>query len=101
MKKIALLVCSLYSCLFASTHQQEAPELANQQLSLLLIDTNGHDQYAYRNLILLAEAVGFRVDYRNFYGLLENNQIASYDAVFLLPALACFKILKTRSSKIA
>jgi hypothetical protein len=61
--------------------------------SLLLIDTDGHNQYQYRNLILLAESVGFSVEYRNFYSFLEHTDVSPYAAIFFMPSIGLFKNL--------
>jgi hypothetical protein len=71
MKKIILLLLSATHIALAST-------------SLLLIDTQGKEEHYYRNIILLADCVGFKTDYRNLYGILENPDINSYDAIIFM-----------------
>jgi hypothetical protein len=61
---------------------------------MLLIDTQGHPRYYYRNLILLAKSVGFDVDYRNFYDLLQNDQISNYSTVFFVMSSDLVKNIK-------
>ncbi len=53
-------------------------------ISLLIVDTQGKDPYYYRNLILLADSVGFKTDYKNLYDLLEDSDINQYQALFFM-----------------
>ncbi len=59
-------------------------QLCAAQPSLLLIDTQGKQEHYYRNILLIADSVGFKTDYRNVYQLLENPDINSYDAILFM-----------------
>lgn len=69
---------------------------AEEPVSLLIADTQGKDIYYYRNLILLAQGVGFTVDYKNIYDLLQENDINKYQAVFFMmsPAMLDMSLLQ-------
>ena len=56
----------------------------DNQVSLLIVDTQGKDPYYYRNLISLADSAGFKTDYKNLYDLLEESSINHYDALFFM-----------------
>ncbi len=51
---------------------------------MLIVDTQGKEAYYYRNLILLANSVGFQTAYKNLYDLLENPNIDAYQALFFM-----------------
>lgn len=75
-----LLVSNLFSC-----------ETCVPQQKLLIIDTDGSQEYYYRNTMLLARSVGFDVNFLNLYDLLEGAQISSYDNVLIFLSSALFK----------
>lgn len=62
---------------------------------LLIIDTNGDQKYNYRNTILLAESVGFQVDFINLYELLESKQISGYQNVLIFISSSLIQNLNT------
>lgn len=93
MKKMVIVWCMLFIAPTMIAEQSSA-KLCVDQPRLLIIDTDGHDQYSYRNLILMADAVGFKTEYRNFYTFLENNQISNYDIVFFIMSIGLFKNLQ-------
>ncbi len=92
IKRASLLGVAL-SCALLSSHAQ---------VRLLVVDTQGRDPYYYRNLLLLANSVGFAVDYRNLYDLLEKPNIDAYDALFFMlnPALLSANMPKKLYCKI-
>ncbi len=69
---------------------------AAQKVSLLIVDTQGKDAYYYRNLIMLAHAAGFTVDYKNIYDLLEDSEITNYQALFFMlsPSMLHMSVLQ-------
>lgn len=95
MKKMVIVLCIFFIAPTMTAQSGPKNSCLPGQLSLLIIDTDGHDQYYYRNLMLLAESVGFCVDYRNFYTFLETPQISSYDVVFFITSLGLFKNLQS------
>lgn len=69
---------------------------AHNNVSLLIVDTQGKDPYYYRNLMTLAQSVGFTVHYKNIYDLLEDNDIMDYQAIFFMlsPAMLNMSLLQ-------
>lgn len=63
-------------------------------VKLLIIDTAGQQEYYYRNVILLAQSVGFQVTYKNFYDIISNDSILDYDALFFFTSIDLLKNLK-------
>jgi len=66
---------------------------------LLIIDTDGSKEYYYRNTKLLAESVGFKVDFLNLYDLLENKQISDYPNVLIFLSPYLFRTLNHEISQ--
>lgn len=87
-------ICALIlGSLFSTMHGNK--ESTTKPLRLLIIDTDGSREYYYRNVILMANSVGFTTDYYSLYDILEDKQISSYDAVFLLMSLNWLKNIKS------
>lgn len=61
-----------------------AASLSAQDIRLLIVDTNSKEPYYYRNILLLAESVGFKTDYRSLYDIMQNPDIEQYDALFFM-----------------
>jgi hypothetical protein len=55
----------------------QAP-LKKNSLKLLILDTEGKDRYYYRNTEILAQSVGFKTVFKNFYQWLEEPSLANY-----------------------
>jgi hypothetical protein len=94
MKKMVLLIVLFFPILMIAQPKQISL-CKDDKLSLLIVDTDGHDQYAYRNFILMAQSVGFKTEYRNFYTFLENHSISHYDAVFFITSVGMLKNLQS------
>ncbi len=78
------ILCSLMLCSIACATTQNQP-------SLLIADTYGQHEHNYRNLINMAQNVGFNVQYKNLYDLLQLSDINQYDSVFFMlnPRMLC------------
>lgn len=95
MKKMVIIWNILFIPFVIAANPNPLQSCSHNQPTLLIIDTDGHDQYSYRNLILMAQSVGFQTEYRNFYTFLENDQISQYDAVFFITSIGMFKNLQS------
>lgn len=71
-----------------------APQSKSKTVRLLIIDSSGQQEYYYRNVILLAQSVGFKVTYKNFYDIIQNDPILDYDALFFFTSIDLLKNLK-------
>src|SRR3990167_1495480 len=67
----------------------------SQPIKLLIIDTDGKQEYYYRNFLLMARSVGFDVRYQNFFQFLEEEKIGPYDAIFFMMGIPLLKNLKS------
>ncbi len=68
--------CVLVSLIFSSCIYARQP--------LLIVDTYGKQQYAYRNLIALADTIGFDVTYCTIYDLMQKTAFPPHQTVLLL-----------------
>jgi len=103
---IMIVIRLIFLCLSFFMHAMHASEITQTQeapVKLLIIDTAGQQEYYYRNMILLAQSVGFNVEFKNFYQIISDDDhkdlISKYDAVFFLTSLDLLKNLKSDLSR--